>query len=233
MTGLALYGDAAKKAVTYLLAAQNPGKGWRYGPKCGDNDTSSTGLCVGALHAAELARLPVPRAAYDGARAWLDEATEVGAYGRVGYTHRGTGKVFIPGKNENFDHHETMTALGATSRLIIDRNRKDPTLIGGCSLLLVDMPSFKENAVDFYYWLHASQALFQLDGPSGKKWQAWNIEMKRVLVAAQNKPAAGCLGGSWEPVDRWSAEGGRVYATAVNALTLETYYRIPLLPGEK
>jgi hypothetical protein len=26
-------------------------------------------------------------------------------------------------------------------------------------------------------------------------------------------------------VDRWSGEGGRVYATAINALTLEVYYR--------
>ena len=31
--------------------------------------------------------------------------------------------------------------------------------------------------------------------------------------------------GSWEPIDRWGGEGGRVYATAINALTLEVYYR--------
>ncbi len=231
-TGLGIYKDSAQKAVTYLLAAQNPGKGWRYGPKSGDNDSSVTGVCVGALHSAELARLHVPRAAYDGARAWLDEVTEEG-YSRVGYTHKGTGKVFIPGKNEDFDHHETLTALGVTSRLIIDRNRKDPKLIGGCDLLLRDKPSFKGNETDFYYWLHASQAIYQLDGPSGKKWQAWNLEMKRTLTAAQNKAAAGCTGGSWEPVDRWSLEGGRVYATAINALTLETYYRYAPLPAEK
>jgi len=26
-------------------------------------------------------------------------------------------------------------------------------------------------------------------------------------------------------VDRWSCRGGRVYATAINALSLQTYYR--------
>jgi hypothetical protein len=26
-------------------------------------------------------------------------------------------------------------------------------------------------------------------------------------------------------MDRWGAVGGRVYATAINALTLETFYR--------
>ena len=28
-------------------------------------------------------------------------------------------------------------------------------------------------------------------------------------------------------MDRWSSEGGRVYATAMAALTLEVYYRYP------
>jgi hypothetical protein len=39
-------------------------------------------------------------------------------------------------------------------------------------------------------------------------------------VAHQRKYADGCGCGSWDPVDRWGAEGGRVYATAMNALTL-------------
>ena len=36
----------------------------------------------------------------------------------------------------------------------------------------------------------------------------------------------GCRNGSWDSdVDRWGFEGSRVYATAINALTLEVYYR--------
>ncbi|RKY14224.1 MAG: hypothetical protein DRP82_04360, partial [Planctomycetota bacterium] len=35
----------------------------------------------------------------------------------------------------------------------------------------------------------------------------------------------GCADGSWDPVGKWGMVGGRVYSTALNALTLEIYYR--------
>ena len=31
--------------------------------------------------------------------------------------------------------------------------------------------------------------------------------------------------GSWDPIGQWSKWGGRIYSTALNALTLEVYYR--------
>jgi hypothetical protein len=50
--------------------------------------------------------------------------------------------------------------------------------------------------------------------------------MKNALVPHQHTGKDGCRNGSWNPeVDRWGFEGGRVYATAINALTLEVYYR--------
>ena len=39
--------------------------------------------------------------------------------------------------------------------------------------------------------------------------------------------------GSWEPSDRWSVEGGRAYATAINALTMEVYYRYANVLGTR
>jgi len=38
-----------------------------------------------------------------------------------------------------------------------------------------------------------------------------------------------CVYGSWDPIDAWGTAGGRVYATAINALTLEVYYRYEFL----
>jgi hypothetical protein len=225
LTGSNLFKDQAQRAVDFTVASQNPGKGWRYSYKCGDNDSSVTGWAAMVLKSAEISNLVFPKSAYDGTRAWYDEATEA-SYGRVGYTQAGTGKVFIPGKNEQFDHNEVLTSIGVMSRIFIDKDRKDPRLSTGCELLLRQKPEWKGDAIDFYYWYYASLALFQFDGPSGGKWRSWNEDMKTALVLNQNKLTTGCRTGSWEPADLWARHsGGRVYSTAINALTLEVYYR--------
>jgi hypothetical protein len=172
-----------------------------------------------ALKSAELAGLRFPRSAYEGAGSWFDEVTETD-YFRVGYTHRGTGKVFVPGMNENYDHHEALTAIGMLATIFVEKRPGR-----GADLLVRDLPRWNESAIDFYYWHLGTQALFQQDGPDGSQWRTWNDQMKRELVLNQNAGNAGCAVGSWEPVGRWCCEGGRVYATAINALTLETYYR--------
>ncbi len=224
LTGSGLFKGNAQRAVDFIVAAQNPGKGWRYSHKCGDNDSSVTGWAAMALKSAEISQLDFPRTAYDGARAWFDEATEE-TYGRVGYTHKGTGKVFIPGKNEHYDHHETLTAIAVMSRIFIDKEKSDPRMKNGVALLLRDKPAWDGNQIDFYYWYSAALALFQFEGAKSANWASWNEPMKNALLKHQNLESSGCRSGSWEPVDRWSCEGGRVYATAINALTLEVYYR--------
>ena len=92
--------EPAQKAIDFLVAAQNPGKGWRYSAKCGDNDSSVTGWAVMALKSAELSELSFPKSAYEGALNWFNEATETNGYYQVGYNARSTGKVYVPGKNE-------------------------------------------------------------------------------------------------------------------------------------
>lgn len=182
----------------------------------------------GALKSAEMAGRVFPRKAYDGTRAWLDEATEKTPPYRTGYTHPGSGKVFVPGLNENFEHHETMSAICVLARLLMDKSRKDPRASALADLLVKDRPRWEGRWTDFYYWYYAGQALFFLDGPSGPKWKSWNTSMKEALLKNQNPESAGCRAGSGEPVDRWSGEGGRVYATALNALALEVHYRYDL-----
>jgi tetratricopeptide (TPR) repeat protein len=247
-TGSILLQEPAQRAVDFVIAAQNPGKGWRYSFKCGDNDTLATALAVGALYAAELSGLLFPRTGYDGTRSWLDEVTEENYY-RVGYTHKGTGEVYHaedgttyaamprpdgrtewPGNpmNVQFSHHEAMTAAAVTVRIRMDRARNDSRLSGGCQLLVKDLPYWKDTEIDFLYWHFGSAAVLAYDGPSGAYCKQWNERVKGELVSNQNTKSTGCKSGSWETVDRWSLEGGRVYATAINALTLETYYRYPI-----
>jgi biopolymer transport protein ExbD len=225
MTGLELLRGPAQKSVDYLVAAQNPGKGWRYSAKCGDNDTSVTGWAVMALKSAELSGLTFSKSAFDGALAWLREATENNGYYRVGYNQAGTGKVFVPSRNEQFSDHPSMSAVAVLSRIFIQKSQKEPALTA-VHFLAGDLPEWKTGQVDFYYWYYASLALFQVDGPKGAFWSKWNEPMKAAIVPHQKLAKHGCENGSWDPSeDRWGFEGGRVYAAAINCLTLEVYYR--------
>ncbi len=230
LTGSSLFRDNAQKSIDYLLLAQNPGKGWRYSAKCGDNDTSVTGWAVMALKSAELSGILFPRSAYDGARAWLDEATEE-SYARTGYTFKGTGKVFCA-HNQHFDHQEALTAISVMCRIFMNR-QKDSKVNAGAELLMRDLPSYGGGKTDFYAWYYEALALFQFDGPSGPLWTRWSKSMIDALTKPQNLKPRSCNEGSWEPVDRWSCEGGRVYATAINALTLEVFYRYENVLGGK
>jgi hypothetical protein len=176
-----------------------------------------------ALRSAELSGLTFPRDAYAGAQAWTDQATQKAPSPRVGYNSAGSGKVYIPGRNEQCADHPTMSAIGLLTRLFVKKDRRDAAL---ASSLVADLPEWKENKIDYYAWYYSTLALFQFDGPEGPQWKKWNEEMKNVLVINQKLAKHGCENGSWDPaVDRWGSEGGRVYATALNTLTLEIYYR--------
>jgi hypothetical protein len=226
----------AQKAVSWLVTVQNPGNGWRYAARNGENDTSVTGWAVQALKSAEAANLRVPEEVFENALSWIKHATlEIAPY-RTGYDSAGTGKVFIPGKNETFADHPSMSAIALLSRVMIEKKKDDPSW-SAMTLLRADLPEWKKDCIDFYYWFWASQALYQISDMRGQAWTAWNEALRRALVPTQEDRGDACTRGSWDPaVDRWGQEGGRVYAVALNALTLEVYYRSPLildLPARK
>jgi hypothetical protein len=206
--------DPAKRALEFALSGQNPGLGWRYSPRSGDNDSSVTFWGALLLHAAPSAGLDVPKEARDGVRAWYEGATGPG--GRVGYTDNRAGKVIIPGVNEGFADHPALTAAGYTARRLLGAEKAP-----GIDLILADPPASDDPLkVDFYYWYLATRAVRLDDGPLGRVWKDWKIQVREALVRNQCKDRADCRRGSWEPVDRWSSEGGRVYVTALGALIL-------------
>jgi hypothetical protein len=49
--------------------------------------------------------------------------------------------------------------------------------------------------------------------------------VSNALILTQHPVGAGGKAGSWEPDTRWRLVGGRVYATAINAMTLEAEIR--------
>jgi hypothetical protein len=195
-----------------------------------------------ALKSARISNLEMAETDFDGARAWLDSVTDEN--GEVGYTGRGKVDVVVKGKNEAWVAHPSMTAVGLLCRIFIDKNPGDPRLEKAAARITKDLPRWAEPAgdarpVDFYYWYYGSLAIFQLDGPTatspgGRHWKAWNEAMKAALLPHQALGRDGCVDGSWDPAaDRWGFAGGRVYATALNVLTLEVYYRYERLFGGK
>lgn len=218
MTGVAADKDAARRALEYLLDARNPAAAWRYTNKPGDNDTSVTGWCVSALYAAMAAGLwKGDDKVETGILAWLDAVTKAG---RAGYNGPGSGKVFIPGKNETFNHHETMTAISAESRRVIEGESDAADL----AFITRDLPDAGDKDLDGYFWFWGSLALRRIDGAEGARWQKWNAAAEKTLLGLQL--GKGCQHGSWDSDgDRWGFETGRTGLTALNVLTLLTPVR--------
>jgi hypothetical protein len=215
---------SAQKATDFLVASQTPGKGWRYFPGSGESDSSVTGWAVMALKSAELSELSFPKSAYDGALAWYAEVTDTARSLEVGYTKKGLDGISREGR-EGFDRHPTMEALGSLA-LIFMKKRKSESMLGPMKLVMGDLPEWKAKKIDFTYWHFGSVATFQVDGPDGPMWTRWKGPLVDALVPHQRTTKDGCANGSWDPeVDRWGLVGGRVYAVALNALTLEVYYR--------
>jgi hypothetical protein len=100
-------------------------------------------------------------------------------------------------------------------------DRKSPEIRGAARRLGWCLPVWNGSgsSVDFSAWFAGTRALAAYGDAELRT--AWNSAARRVLLSHQRKYADGCGCGSWDPVDRWGIEGGRVYATALNALTLE------------
>jgi hypothetical protein len=49
--------------------------------------------------------------------------------------------------------------------------------------------------------------------------------MVEALTSSQSHSAKTCQDGGWLAPDRWCHAGGPIYATAINVLTAEVYYR--------
>jgi len=226
-----LFREPAERAVKFLLECRNPGQAWRYEPRNGQNDTSVTGWVMMALKTAEHSGISVPPETFSGIRSFYDDVTDP-TYGLVGYTERGSKAVMSHEDIRNIIIQPSLTAIGIMTRIFIDKKTTDPLVRLGVAEILKSLPAWdtsKSGVIDYYYWFYATYCLNQYDGPDGANWKSWNEKMKDVLLKNQRTKQDGCADGSWEPLDRWSAEGGRVYATAINVLTLEVYYRLEIV----
>lgn len=223
---------SAEAAIGFASQCQNPYQAWRYGMRPGDNDSSVTGWMLMAYHAARDAKIPVNERSMKDGLTFIDSITDEDT-GRTGYTKKGE----LPVRPENLvnkfpaTESEALTAVSMCARIFCD-DTGNPLMKKGAELLSKRLPTWDEAAgkIDMYYWYYGTLAMYQVGGPS---WDSWNKAMKAAVVDSQKSEKDGCQKGSWDPVDAWGEEGGRVYSTAILTLCLEVYYRFPKVFGAK
>jgi hypothetical protein len=234
MTESPVFKGSAQKALDFIALARNPYYVWRYGVKPGDNDTSVTGWMMMALKSAQLVNadavdrkkqpvLAIDTDAFEGIRAWLDKMTDPD-YGRVGYLARGQGPARTPEMTDRFPNEksESMTAVGLLARIFMHEDPKKSDVIKkGVDLCLKLPPTWNPNdgSIDMYYWYYATLAMYQVGGP---EWRKWEQAMDAAMVPSQRMEGTYCgFKGSWDPLDPWGGDGGRVYSTAVMCMCME------------
>ena len=194
----------AQEATRFIEYAQASDGGWRYTPKQ-LGDTSVSGWQMMALKSAELASLDVSQSTIFGMRSFLRDVVALEDGARYAYM-----------KNSS----ETLAtdAIGLLCRLYLDWNVRNETLLKGAKRLAEADRSLGNP----YYTYYVSQLLHNV---GGSVWNNWNREMREKLIKAQQMD--GHERGSWFPdgADGHCQQGGRLYATSLNCMVLEVYYR--------
>ena len=222
-------GRMAQRAVDSIVRIQPEHGGFRYGGAVPRNegDTSVTGWQIMAIKSAVAAKLSVPERAEERCHAFLENS-----WRRYGHS------AYLVGRAEAGSL--AVAAIGMLSRVFVDSERYDAEILETGKLLLgretADMTpvpggASKQLVRDLYYTYYSSLAMFQV---GGEFWRLWRAMFQRQLVGEQVLARRDARGrpvrGSWDPArHRWGKSGGRVYATAMAALSLEVPFRyLPL-----
>lgn len=226
-----------RRAVAQLAASQQAHGGWDYlaDPESGRCDTSITGWAVQALAAVRFGGIAVPPETL--ARAALHLARATQPDGRVWYSDAGTGFRLDQGARPTYRFGAAMTATGLTCERLLGWRGDAPTVARQEALLFAEPPSATlarggdpTQLHSEYYWYYGTVAMFR---GGGERWERWNARLRDAILPLQDRTQRGGRRphsfGSFAPFGqgwgRWGRIGGRVYSTAIAALTLEIYYR--------
>ncbi len=221
-----------KRALLYMLSQQRDGGGWTYEQYLPShagtqfkveqrNDLSISGWCILALVAGREAGFEMPEDNMRRLVQFLKKSTQAdgaGIYADIGTRsgERGMG----------------MLAVSNVCRRLLGESGDSYTQKQQRKALAANAPDWGKvaNRQDgsFYYWYYGSIGLLLNKEEQGgaDHWREWNVGLKNALVNNQCKE--GPRRGSFDPLEFWADQGGggRLYATAINVLSLEVYYRL-------
>ena len=200
----------AQLAIKYLKDAQHKDGGWRYGRQQA-GDLSVTAWVFLAIRSGQLAGLKLDRSPLIRAERFVDscaagpEGAELSQY------------TYLPEQEPRI----SLTAAGLFTRQYLGWRKDNPDLLAGCQELMKNQPPTSGGLGKIYYYHYATQVLHNMEGTD---FDLWNYRMREHIIRTQEK--SGHKAGSWNPQGTdHGAKGGRMYATGMALLTLQTYYR--------
>jgi hypothetical protein len=202
--------EPAQSVVNFIVDAQDQiGGGWRYDPNT-PGDTSVVGWQLMALKSAQMAYLRVPDITLRKTGYFLDSVQGQG------------GAVY--GYQRPDLRRAATTSIGLLCRMYLGWPRDFKPLGQGVQVLATLGPSTDKTQIrnNMYYNYYATQVMHHW---GSYPWERWNAVMRDYLVNSQSK--RGHERGSWyfQGSDLGDGAGGRLYYTALAAMTLEVYYR--------
>jgi hypothetical protein len=185
---------------SFTCVAQHDGGSWGYVPGS-PGDTTLTAWQVMSLIAAKKSGVPPHTDTLPLAKEflWTTSTDRDFSFGYKG----------PPGE-------PTTTAIGLTLMLYLGESPHKTPFYVALTKLAHDGPTLNNIYHDYYgtLALHHSRHW---------GWDEWNAKLRDHLVATQEK--SGHEKGSWHFEEKWGNIGGRLYTTAMCAMTLEVYYR--------
>ena len=196
--------DLVYRGSSFTCIAQHDSGSWGYVPGS-PGDTTVSGWQVLSLIAAKKNGIPLHTETLSDTRRFLLSACTDRDYW-FGYKKP-------PGE-------PTTTAIGLTLMLYLGESPQYTPFYEALNKLADRGPTLNNIYHDYYGTL-------ALHHSRHRDWDLWNTKLRDHLVKTQAQ--SGHEKGSWHFKDRWGDIGGRLYTTAMCAMTLEVYYRyLPL-----
>ncbi len=217
-----------ERAVQAILRRQfkNGGWGWFHN----ESRTTFSGWNLLALLTAQAAGIKIPATNLVVLRDYLDRMTLSKTEGhlKAGFAYEILQPNAKVGESLSIDEHEEVrsggglstTVVGLFCRTLLKQSSKDARVSGALNQLMKGLPKhggrFK-NYPNEYHFFGTQAALFH----GGAVWGNWNKAMKPAFLDSIISDQKDCERGSWMPY----GDFGRIWSTAMGALTLQSYYR--------
>lgn len=127
---------------------------------------------------------------------------------------------------KRFGANDNMNPVGLLGLQLLNSGNSSPARRAEKILLEVTPPKWKNSGrFPLYRWYYQTQALFQTEKGRGKRWEEWNENLKKELLAAQNSDGSWSLPGGDASFRVKGRTDLTVYGSSLCALMLQVYYR--------